>query len=437
MMVYLEVKDDKIINISDIESELTNKKIKCKSIDDFFEKISAYTYDEMTNLEDFVRELFEDEEISDKKLTDFKIKHWVSNRSFGELIDMYENNEIVVPNMQRNFVWDSIKCSRLIESIILGLPIPPLFLLEVADNKYELIDGFQRLTTLANFVSGRQWNYDEQIHSKTVPAKLSSKVAKEIASKAFSKLEPDYQMKIKRSTIPLIEFKQLDPLNFDSKYLIFERINTGSVRLNAMQIRKSLSYGQLIETLYKKVDELAILKDVFSATNIKKDNHVEAILRIICFYSFYYQKSFTPDAKGIKNILNEFCEVYKDESVDQSLFTKISEAIQLIVEAFPEGSVFKRVEKNDDEYNYVGNLNVAIFESMVSAVVYYLELGRKINKEELSRQYRSKMAQISNEGLKTGINPFSISTGSVESIESRFSISEKIVRDSLINDISI
>ena len=55
----------------------------------------------------------------------FTIKRWVSNRSIGELIDMFDSGEIIKPTMQRNLVWDSIKCSRLIESVLMGLPIPP------------------------------------------------------------------------------------------------------------------------------------------------------------------------------------------------------------------------------------------------------------------------------------------------------------------------
>ena len=68
---------------------------------------------------------------SEESIKEFRIKHWVSNRSFGELVDMYKHGEIKTPEMQRKFVWNSVKSSRLIESIILGLPIPPLFLLEV------------------------------------------------------------------------------------------------------------------------------------------------------------------------------------------------------------------------------------------------------------------------------------------------------------------
>ena len=111
---------------------------------------------------------------SEESIKEFRIKHWVSNRSFGELVDMYKHGEIKTPEMQRKFVWNSVKSSRLIESIILGLPIPPLFLLEVDDNEYEIIDGYQRLTTLHNFIEGLPWTgYKEG--KRNVTSRLSRK----------------------------------------------------------------------------------------------------------------------------------------------------------------------------------------------------------------------------------------------------------------------
>ena len=266
MKIYLDINNGVVVDISDIQTTSINEEFEISNIEDFYEQIKnrKLMIDSDLNIEDFLINLYEEESAKTNFLSEYKIKHWVSNRSFGELIDMFEHNEIIVPHMQRNFVWDSIKCSRLIESIIMGLPIPPLFLLEVEDNKYELIDGFQRLTALSNYVNGRQWNYDKATTPKSIPAKLSSSVAPEIANKMFKNLDENYKTKIKRSTIPLIEFRQLDPSNYDSKYLIFERINTGSVKLNPMQIRKSLSYGEFIESLYKKQKKLLNLMIFFA-----------------------------------------------------------------------------------------------------------------------------------------------------------------------------
>lgn len=432
MILFFQIEQKKIIDVSDIKNEKHNVEKEFNNQEDFYKYLheNTYTFDDSL-IDEVVKSVFNDEDATDN-LSSYKIKHWVSNRSFGELIDMYNNDEIIVPNMQRNFVWDSLKCSRLIESIILGLPIPPLFLLEISDNKYELIDGFQRLTTLANYVGGKQWNYDKNITEKVIPAKLSSKVANEISKKTFRNLDSEYQMKLRRSTIPLIEFKQLNPENYDSKYLIFERINTGSVKLNPMQIRKSLSYGNFIESLYNGANNIASLNDIYSVTNIKKDNHVEAILRTLCFYSYIYEEEFTPKSNGIKSILNEYCEYRKNEEIAENEFILVENALSILTDTFSSDEIFKRVEVSaEDEVYFTGNLNTSIFESLMGAVMRYINKGLAIDKEALCENYKEKMIEISDTHDKSGNNPFSISTGSLESIRKRFEICDQIVVDSL------
>lgn len=246
MKLYIRVENN-FINYVDVEeNNVCNEEVEANSLDEMFIELEKLgNIEEET--ENKISELFESE-VNKESLTSYNIKHWVSNRSFGELIDMFNCGEIKKPAMQREFIWDAQKSSRLIESIILGLPIPPLFLLEIGNNEYELIDGFQRLTTVTNYVNGEPWNAVEEGKKKR-KSKLSGKIMEELVGKSFDQLEPEYQRIIKRSTIPLIEFRQIGPNDYSSKYLIFERINTGSVKLNSMQIRKALAYGEFINAL--------------------------------------------------------------------------------------------------------------------------------------------------------------------------------------------
>ena len=72
--------------------------------------------------------------------------------SFNELLSMYEDKELVInPDYQRLFRWSEEKESRFIESLILELPLPPIFVIEIEDGKYELIDGLQRFSTYLHF----------------------------------------------------------------------------------------------------------------------------------------------------------------------------------------------------------------------------------------------------------------------------------------------
>ncbi|HCS9104566.1 TPA: DUF262 domain-containing protein, partial [Staphylococcus pseudintermedius] len=323
--------ESEIVRVSDLNDEDLKYFMEIDNFSEFQKRCDELdlVIDETT--ENHVIELLDSklEEINGK-LEEFEIKHWVSNRSFGELIEMYEEDEITIPIMQRNFVWDSVKCSRLIESIILGLPIPPLFLIEVDSNKYEVIDGLQRITAISNFVKKRPWNYskDRETTSKG-KAKLSKLVDESIAGKSFDQLNENFQRKIKRSTIPLIEFKQLTPDNYNSKYLIFERINTGSQKLNSMQIRKSLASGEFMIDLYKKCEENDLLKSIFTKTALKKDLHVEAYLRTYVFNKLVNDE-FKTRNHGIKNILNDYCENHRKTKIESEFDDKFKKSLELL-----------------------------------------------------------------------------------------------------------
>jgi len=84
----------------------------------------------------------------------FKISCWGADLSFRELIARYDENEMVKPEMQRYYVWDKSEASRFIDSILLGLPVPSIFLAKTKDEKLLIIDGYQRLMTVRDYVKG-------------------------------------------------------------------------------------------------------------------------------------------------------------------------------------------------------------------------------------------------------------------------------------------
>ena len=122
MKLYIYCTKNEIENISDTTNDSHDFELEINSIDEFEDY--ARENDLISNEEIYekLNVFFGVEDNDSESLSSFKINHWVSNRSYGELIDMYENDEIIVPDMQRSFVWDSAKSSRLIESIIMGLP---------------------------------------------------------------------------------------------------------------------------------------------------------------------------------------------------------------------------------------------------------------------------------------------------------------------------
>lgn len=426
MKLYLQIENGIINNVDVEENQICNVEVDANTLDEMFLKLEKYgQLDEET--ESKISELFENE-TERESVTAYNIKHWVSNRSFGELIDMFNCGEIKKPAMQREFVWDAQKSSRLIESIILGLPIPPLFLLEVGNNEYELIDGFQRLTTVANYVNGEPWNIVSNGKKKR-KSKLSGNIMEELIGRSFDQLAPEYQRIIKRSTIPLIEFRQIGSEDYSSKYLIFERINTGSVKLNSMQIRKSLAYGDFITSLYETADACNELKSIFSNNAKKKDAHVEALLRIIVMSDIYY-RGYKVEKSGINNILNSYCEKNKNVKIEKEFIRILSKTMKLMYDIFEDSkNIFRKVEKSkNDELIFVGNLNVSILESMLGVAINKKITVEKIKPEEIRNRYMETMYEILEKSFnRVEENPFSVSTGTLASIQKRFQICERIL----------
>lgn len=430
MKIFLKIVDGRLLDV--FEENVTGEFIEKEfiNLDDFYSNIK-YEFDE--DLDEKIKELLSDTESIKNTLSSYEIKHWVSNRSFGELIDMYENDEIIKPKMQREFVWDSIKCSRLIESIIMGLPIPPLFLLEISKNKYEIIDGFQRLTTVYNFVSGNPWAGKVE-GKRNIVSKLSSKISDELQNKTFAQLESEHQRIIRRSTIPLIEFKQLEPENNSSKYVIFERINTGSEKLNPMQIRKSLSYGKFIQDLYISSKQNDKFMSLFSISSIKKDSHAEAYLRVLVMTELIYRGYKNKDT-GINGILNEYCDKNKEKEIKQDFKDRFNFSMEFSLEVFKDyKDMFRRVEKDSGgNLQFSGNLNVSILEAFVGSIMY-CDRNNLDSIEEVRKKYLHKMNEILEKALENkGDNPFNTSTGKKESIESRFKICEWIIKKENVN----
>ena len=90
-----------------------------------------------------------DDDYSDDSL--FNISSWGADLTFRELIAMYEENELIKPELQRKYVWDKTEASRFIESILLGLPVPSIFLAQAGSQKL-IVDGYQRIMTVYDYV---------------------------------------------------------------------------------------------------------------------------------------------------------------------------------------------------------------------------------------------------------------------------------------------
>jgi hypothetical protein len=161
--------------------------------------------------------------------------------SIGELISIYQSGELDIhPEFQRFFRWSTLQKTRLIESILLGIPIPSVFVSQRDDGIWDVIDGLQRLSTIFQFVGVLK---DESGASVEPIRLLGTKYLPSLAGKVWNEdtidsLTNAQRLSIKRSKLDLsIIKKESDP---SAKYELFQRLNSGGANLSAQELRNCL-----------------------------------------------------------------------------------------------------------------------------------------------------------------------------------------------------
>ncbi len=141
-----------------------------------------------------------DDDYSDDDL--YNINSWGADLSFRELVQRYKDGDLLKPEMQRNYVWDKVEASRFIDSILLGLPVPSVFLAKTRDEKMLIVDGYQRIMTVYDFIETGIFRTDGKLFRLTNSEKINTKWR----GKAFNELSDTEQRKIKSTTIHSIIF---------------------------------------------------------------------------------------------------------------------------------------------------------------------------------------------------------------------------------------
>lgn len=180
-----------------------------------------------------------------------EIKYDVLSYGLSELISMHRAEEIQIqPEYQRLFRWDREQQSLFIESLVLEIPIPPLFFYENEHGRWELLDGLQRLSTAIKFVGSASdvpeafrgpdnndadWHYDTQNTLADASQLMAGDYLTELAGLSYQRLPPSLQLNLKRSRIQLYVLKRETPSRY--KYEVFKRLNTAGAQLADQEIR--------------------------------------------------------------------------------------------------------------------------------------------------------------------------------------------------------
>lgn len=245
--------------------------------------------------------------------TDFTVKG---------MYEKWQSGELIIPGYQRRYVWNVRQASRLIESFLLGLPIPQVFLYrERSSPKLIVVDGQQRLGTIAHFYSGQFPNKGE-FRLRGVDSAWEGQT--------YASLTEDDRITLNDATLRAIVIRQIQPNDNSSVYQIFERLNTGGTELNAMEIRRAIFHGGAIDFLDRLNENPDWRALIGMPQPESRFRDVELLLRVLAlannwrgyfkpmktFINYHMQELYKSDAEQFRQVERRFakaCEVIRSE----------------------------------------------------------------------------------------------------------------------------
>lgn len=357
-----------------------------------------------------------DDEVNDSYSDDslFNISSWGADLSFREIISMYDEDELVKPELQRKYVWDKVEASRFIESLLMGLPVPSIFLAQSGSQKL-IVDGYQRIMTVYDYVNGI-FSADGKIFKLS----NSEKINKRWRNKAFNELTGDEKRKIRSTTIHAIVFEQKKPENNDtSLYQIFERINTSGRTLMAQEIRNCVYQGTF-NTLLFELNKYKKWRVLFGLT--EEDSRMRDIECILRFFAFKSSKVRENKNKqlSLKKTLNEFMGEYSnaDDIVLKEFKNDFIHTIDAVYAVFGENAFH-----NYSSDKFTKKFHPAIFDAVMVAVF-------ECNNINLSRIDELKHITL----LKNPkfIKAVTMRTTDIDNINERIDIVKTVLTDGVI-----
>ena len=326
----------------------------------------------------------EDDLLEDELSVEYDIATYPSDFTLNGIKDMLESGDITIPEFQREFVWGIRQSSLLIESFLMGLPVPPVFFYIDDENKNLVIDGQQRILSTVFFFDG--YFGMENLRGKKQVFRLQGLDEKSpYYRKTFSELEEPDQRKLKNSVLRSINIRQLSPSEGStSAFHIFERLNTGGTPLKAQEIRNVVFRGEIVNVLRDlNADEKWRL--ILGKTNFDKhQKDVELVLRLFALSNRvdeyekpmkeFLNQAMKRDRKGSSSRVNRFSELFRKTS-------------SLIVEQLGE-----------KPFHVKGPLNVSVLDSVFCTILDNLEKSNQLQKKYESLMKNQEFMNLSSSG---------------------------------------
>jgi hypothetical protein len=240
----------------------------------------------------------------------------------------------IAPAYQRQFRWDANRQSRLIESIMLGIPVPPLFMATNTDveagTSWEVVDGLQRLLTLTNFLGDSETREAARLYGKPLSL-VGLEILPSLDRQTAAELPVDLRTGLEDRPIKVIVLN--DKSDLQVRFDLFERLNTGGVRLTDHEVRESVFMGEFVDLL----TEISGTEHFKTVVRLPRARQIDGtpqdyVLRFFAFHDAYM--SFN---HSVKEFLTDYCAgAAKEPNLDER--RKLSSTtFDLLARTFPEG----------------------------------------------------------------------------------------------------
>lgn len=315
--------------------------------------------------------------------------------SVKTIVDSLNSDSIKIPNFQRKYVWTDSQASRLIESLIIQCPVPVVYLSQGADEIYNVVDGNQRLRSLRRFLGN-----EFQLKGLTAYPELEGN--------KFVDLDPRFQRHIANRTIRcLIILKDTHP---QVKFDVFERLNSGAVKLTAQELRHGIYFGDSVKIAGECAADKGFMRMV-AVSNNKRMKLEELVIRFWALRSGYknYKKPLT-------SFLNNYCDNSRKvtASKEEKMRELFHEAHSQVSDHFGDlsFSIF------DDDHNVKSKFNSALYDSQMVGLSLLLNAGslRKMTRTQAVK----KMQLLLQNG--TFVDSISRATSDEKSVKQRINM---------------
>jgi hypothetical protein len=282
-----------------------------------------------------------------------------------QLVDLVSEGSIdIAPEYQRQFVWDDENQSRFVESVFLGIPIPSLYMATNPDSTWEVIDGVQRISTVIRFCGSA----DQQELIKRDPLRIVGldKLGA-LNGMTFAELPKSVQLAFTLKSLKVTTLNDKSDTNV--RFDLFERLNTGGVKLQPQEIRACIfqgKYNDFLRELAADVHFRSVVK--LQAGSQHNGTYEEFVLRFFAFFHTY--KAFEHDVLYYLNDYMKAASSSFDEISDEKIFKS---TFKLLARKLPNGIV--RLPRRITPIN--------LYEGIAVGTALAIKSGRKLKESRL------------------------------------------------------